>query len=255
MPLSLQDKVAIVTGSSRGIGRAIAERYAKAGAHVVISSRKIAACEPVAEAIRTAGGSAIAVECHVGKSDQLERLVVETKRAFGGVDILVCNAATNPVFGPLQDVSDEAFDKVLQVNLRSTFQLCKLTLPAIAQRGGGSVIFISSIAGLHGSLALGAYGVSKAAEFSLARSLAVEWGRQHIRVNCIAPGLVRTDFAKALWENPELLERVETRTPLGRIGEPDDIAGIAQFLASPDSAFITGQVLVADGGATISDPL
>ena len=150
MPLSLQDKVAIVTGSSRGIGRAIAERYAKAGAHVVISSRKIAACEPVAEAIRTAGGSAIAVECHVGKSDQLERLVVETKRAFGGVDILVCNAATNPVFGPLQDVSDEAFDKVLQVNLRSTFQLCKLTLPAIAQRGGGSVIFISSIAGLHG---------------------------------------------------------------------------------------------------------
>jgi NAD(P)-dependent dehydrogenase (short-subunit alcohol dehydrogenase family) len=252
---TLEGKVAVITGSSRGIGRAIAERYAKEGAKVVVSSRKLAACQPVAEAIRAAGGTALALECHVGKREQLEQLVAETTRTYGGIDVLVCNAATNPVFGPLQDVSDEAFDKILQVNLRSTFQLCKLVLPDMAKRGGGSVVLISSIAGLHGSLAIAAYGVSKAAELSLARSLAVEWGRQSIRVNSIAPGLVRTDFARALWENPDLLAQVEARTPLGRIGEPEDIAGIALFLASNDSRFITGQTLVADGGATIADPL
>ncbi len=253
--MRLKGKVAVVTGSSRGIGRAIAERFAREGARVVISSRKLAACEAVAEGIRQAGGEAIAVECHVGRKEQLEHLVAETHKAFGGLDVLVCNAATNPIFGPLQDCPDDAFDKVFQTNVRATFQLCKLAIPGLVARGGGSVILLSSIAGLHGSLVLGAYAMSKAAELSLARSLAVEWGRSKVRVNSIAPGLVRTDFAKALWENPELLAQIENRTPLGRIGEPADIAGVALFLASDDSAFVTGQTLVTDGGATVTDPL
>lgn len=251
----LAGKVAVITGSSRGIGKAIAEHFARAGAKVVISSRKLEACEPVAAALRGQGYEAVAIACHVGRKADLEQLVAGTRKAFGGLDLLVCNAATNPVFGPLQDLPDDAFDKILGTNLRGTLQLCQLAIPVMAAGGGGSVIVISSVVAFQGSLALGAYGISKAAEISLCRNLAVEWGPRQVRVNAIAPGLVRTDFAKALWENGELMERVQTRTPLGRIGDPDDIAEVALFLASPASRFITGQVIVADGGLTITDPL
>ncbi len=248
----LSGKVCVVTGSSRGIGRAIVEAFARAGGRVVVSSRSAEACAPVAEAIRAEGGEALAVPCHIGRKDQLEALVAETRKTWGGVDVLVCNAAINPTYGPLAELSDAAFDKIMATNVRSTVQLCNLVLPDMAQAGGGAVILLSSIAGLRGSTTIGAYGMSKAAEAALARNLALEWGPRNVRVNAIAPGLVRTDFARALWEDPARLERAETRTPLRRIGEPEDIAGIAVFLASRAGAYVTGQTLVADGGETIS---
>ena len=248
----LKGQVAIVTGSSRGIGRSIAEHLARAGAKVVISSRKAEACEAVAEAIRAAGGEAIAVPCHVGHKDELEALVKATLDQWGRIDVLVCNAATNPAFGPLASLTDEAFDKIMGTNVKATLQLCNMVLPQMAQRGSGVVILVSSIAALRGSDVLGAYGVSKAAEAALTRSLAVEWGPKGVRVNAIAPGVIKTDFARALWEDPERRKRTEARTPLRRIGEPDDIGGIALFLASRAAAHITGQLIVADGGETIA---
>ncbi len=248
----LTGKVAVVTGSSRGIGRAIAEAYAKAGAKVVVSSRKEEACKPVVEAIAAAGGEAMALACHVGRREQLEALVAATKERFGGIDILVCNAATNPVYGPMSQADDAVFDKIMATNVRSVFQLCNMVCPDMAARGGGSVIVISSIAGLRGSTSIGLYGVSKAAEAQLARNLAVEWGPKGIRVNAIAPGLVRTDFARALLEDPQRLKRSEERNPLRRVGEPEDIAGVALFLAGRGSAYVTGQTIVADGGETVS---
>jgi dehydrogenase/reductase SDR family protein 4 len=250
--LDLKGKVAVITGSTRGIGRAIAESYARAGARVVISSRKPEACEAAASEIREAGGEAMAVAAHVGRKPELEALVARVRQAWGGIDILVCNAATNPTYGPLHTIGDEAWEKVLTTNLTSVFWLTGMVIPGMAERGGGSVILISSIAGLRGSTVIGAYGVSKAAEAQLARNLAVEWGPQGVRVNAIAPGLVRTDFARALWEDPQRLERAENRTPLRRIGEPEDIAGVALFLASDLSRYVTGQTIVADGGETIS---
>ncbi|MEO1192979.1 MAG: SDR family oxidoreductase [Pseudomonadota bacterium] len=251
-PFDLTGKVAIVTGSSRGIGRAIAEAYAAAGAKVLVSSRSAEACAPVVAAIEAAGGTALATGCHVGKPDQQEALVALAQEAFGGIDILVCNAATNPVYGPMHQASDAVFDKIMATNVRSVFQLCNLTCPMMAARGGGSVVIISSIAGLRGSEVIGLYGVSKAAEAQLARNLAVEWGPKGIRVNAIAPGLVRTDFAKALLDDPVRLKRSEERNPLRRVGEPEDIAGVALFLAGPGSAYVTGQTIVADGGETVS---
>lgn len=250
--LDLKGKVAVITGSTRGIGRAIAESYARAGARVVISSRKPEACEAAASAIREAGGEAMAVAAHVGRKPELEALVARVRQAWGAIDILVCNAATNPTYGPLHTIGDEAWEKVLTTNLTSVFWLTGMVIPGMAERGGGSVILISSIAGLRGSAVIGAYGVSKAAEAQLARNLAVEWGPHGVRVNAIAPGLVRTDFARALWEDPQRLERAENRTPLRRIGEPEDIAGVALFLASDLSRYVTGQTIVADGGETIS---
>jgi NAD(P)-dependent dehydrogenase (short-subunit alcohol dehydrogenase family) len=248
----LSGRTAIVTGSSRGIGRAIAETLAQAGAKVVVSSRKAEACETVVAAIKKDGGSAISVPCNVGHKDQLAALVAETRRQFGTIDILICNAAVNPYFGPLAEIPDEAYDRTMNSNVRSNLWLCQMVIPDMAARHDGAIVIISSIAGLKGSSTLGVYGISKAADFQLARNLAVEWGKHNIRVNCIAPGLVKTDFAKALWENPEMLERRLAATPLGRIGEPEDIAGIALLLASPAASFITGQVIVADGGVTIS---
>lgn len=248
----LDGKVAIVTGSSRGIGRSIAEHLAAYGARVVISSRKQGACEDVAQAIRANGGQAIAVPANIGEKPQLEQLVAETRRQLGPVDILVCNAASNPYYGPMAGLPDEAFDKILQNNVLANHWLANLVLPEMAQRKAGVVIIVSSIGGLKGSATLGAYGISKAADMQLARNLAVEWGKHNIRVNCIAPGLVKTDFARALWENPQLLARTEAMTPLGRIGDPDDIGGIAVFLAARAGAFITGQTIVADGGITIT---
>lgn len=248
----LKDKVVIVTGSSRGIGRSIAEVFAEAGAKIVVSSRTQEACMPVVEAIAAAGGEAIAVPCHIGKKDELQNLTDKTIAAWGRIDILVCNAAINPTFGPLSELTDEAFDKIMGTNVRSTFNLCNMVLPGMAENGGGSVVILSSIAGIRGNGVIGAYGMSKAAEAALARNLAVEWGPKNIRVNALAPGLVKTDFARALWEDPKRLARAENQTPLRRIGRPEDIAGVALFLAADASAYVTGQTIVADGGETIS---
>ena len=248
----LTGKVAVVTGSSRGIGRSIAAHLARAGARVVISSRKAPACEEVVQAIRQSGGDAIAIAANIGDKPQLENLVAETRKAWGRIDILVCNAASNPYFGPMSGLPDDAFYKILHNNIVANHWLANLVLPEMAQRKDGAVIIVSSIGGLKGSSSLGAYAISKAADMQLARNLAIEWGRHNIRVNCIAPGLVRTDFARALWENPDTLRHYESRTPLGRIGEPDDIGGIAVFLASRAGAFVTGQTIVADGGVTIA---
>jgi NAD(P)-dependent dehydrogenase (short-subunit alcohol dehydrogenase family) len=248
----LKGRVALITGSSRGIGRAIAERMAQAGAKVVISSRKQDACDEVAEGIRAAGGEAVALACNISTKPELESLVARTREAFGKIDVLVCNAAVNPHFGPTQEIPDSAFQKVLDCNIRSNHWLCQLVIPEMAERRDGSVLIVSSIGGLKGSDKLGTYGLSKAADMALTRNLAYEWGPRNVRVNCIAPGIVRTDFAKALWENPEIYEQAIQRYPLRRIGEPDEIAGTAIFLASAAGSFITGQTIVVDGGATIT---
>ncbi len=247
----LNGKVAIVTGSTRGIGRATAEHLARAGARVVISSRKADACEKVAGELAAQGLEVMAVPCHVAHKDQLHNLVDQTLAQWGRLDILVCNAATNPVYGPLSEMTDEAYDKIMDTNVRGTFWLCNRAIPEIARQGGGSVILLSSIAGIRGNDVIGIYGVSKAAEAGLARHLAVEWGPRGVRINAIAPGLIETDFARALLDNPDWRDRAEQRTPLRRIGQPEDIAGVALFLASDASAFMTGQLIVADGGETI----
>ena len=246
---SLKGRTALITGSSRGIGRAIAERMAQAGARVVVSSRKQDACEEVVKAIRDAGGEAIAVPCNISTKPELETLVARTREAFGKIDILVCNAAVNPHYGSTQEIPDSAFQKVLDCNIRSNHWLCQLVIPEMAERRDGAVIIVSSIGGLKGSSSLGTYGLSKAADMALARNLAVEWGPRNVRVNCIAPGIIRTDFAKALWDNPETYNNAIARYPLRRIGEADEIAGTAIYLASAAGSFITGQTLVVGGGA------
>jgi NAD(P)-dependent dehydrogenase (short-subunit alcohol dehydrogenase family) len=251
-PFDLTGRTAIVTGSSRGIGRSIAETMALMGARVVVSSRKAEACEPVAAAIRERGWEALVIPCNISRKAEVEALVEGTERQWGPVDILVCNAAVNPVYGPLGDLTDEAFDKIMGANVKSNLWLCNRVIPGMAERGGGAIIIVSSIAGLRGTEMIGAYGISKAADFALARNLAVEWGPRNVRVNCIAPGLVKTDFARALWEDEARLAERNAYTPLRRIGAPDEIGGVAAFLASPAASFITGQVIVADGGVTIA---
>jgi NAD(P)-dependent dehydrogenase (short-subunit alcohol dehydrogenase family) len=247
----LTGKVAIVTGSTKGIGKAIAERLAEHGAKVAISSRKAAACEAVAAEINAKHpGAAIAVPANISSKDDLSRLVDETRAAFGKVDILVCNAASNPYYGPMSGISDEAFQKILGNNIVSNHWLVQLVAPEMAQRRDGAIVIVSSIGGLRGSGVLGAYCISKAADMQLARNLAQELSPHNIRVNCIAPGLVKTDFARALWDTPEAEVRASSGTPLRRLGEPDDIAGAAVFLASRAGAWTTGQTIVVDGGAT-----
>ncbi|HEX6840645.1 MAG TPA: SDR family oxidoreductase [Stellaceae bacterium] len=248
----LTGKTAVITGSSRGIGRAIAEQMALLGANVVVSSRKAEPCEEVVAGIKKAGGKAIAIPAHIGDKTALQGLVDKTRQTFGKIDVLVCNAAVNPYFGPLAGISDDAFDRIMDSNIRSNLWLCNMVIPEMAKRKDGSVIIVSSIGGLRGSSMLGAYGISKAADMQLARSLAVEWGSSNIRVNAIAPGLVKTDFARALWENKELLAQTLKQSPLGIIGEPVDIAGAAILLASSAGRFITGQTFVIDGGVTIA---
>ncbi len=248
----LTGKVAIVTGSSRGIGKAIAERLAEHGAKVAISSRKAGACEEVAASINAAHpGAAIAVPANISSKEDLQHLVDKTRKAFGKVDILVCNAASNPYYGPMAGISDDQFRKILDNNIVSNHWLIQMVEPEMRERKDGSIIIVSSIGGLRGSTVIGAYNVSKAADMQLARNLAHEYGPDNIRVNCIAPGLVKTDFAKALWDTPEAEVRSSQFTPLRRLGEPDDIAGAAVFLASRAGAWITGQTLVVDGGVTI----
>ncbi len=249
-PFDLTGRVAVITGSSRGIGRASAELLAKLGARVVISSRKVDACQEVAEGIRKAGGDAHVIPCNISRRDEVELLIKGATLHYGRIDILVCNAAVNPYYGPLLDIKDEAFDKIMASNVKSNIWLCALAIPPMAARGSGSVVIISSIGGLRGSTVIGAYGISKAADFALCRSLAGEWGPKGVRVNCVAPGLVRTDFARALWEDEERLKHRCATTPLRRIGEPDEIAGAVAYLGSDASSFMTGQTIVVDGGVT-----
>jgi NAD(P)-dependent dehydrogenase (short-subunit alcohol dehydrogenase family) len=250
----LSGKVALVTGSTKGIGEAIVRRLAEHGAKVVVSSRKADACNRVAEEINRERGKevAIPIPCNINYKEQLQNLVVQTRTQWGKIDVLVCNAALNPYFGPQMEIPDEAFDKIMGANVRSNHWLCQLVLPEMVERRDGSVVIVSSIGGLRGSPVLGVYCISKAADFQLARNIAVEYGPHNVRANCIAPGLVKTDFARALWDNPEILKRSTANAPLRRIGEPDEIAGAAVFLASKAGAFMTGQVIVIDGGVTIA---
>ncbi len=249
----LSGKVALVTGSTKGIGEAIVHRLAEHGAKVVVSSRKADACDKVAADINAARGGdvAIPVACNINYKEQINNLVAKTREKWGRIDILVCNAALNPYYGPQMEIPDEAFDKIMGANVRSNHWLCQMTLPEMKERKDGSVIIVSSIGGLRGSPVIGAYCISKAADFQLARNIAVEYGPYNVRANCIAPGLVKTDFARALWENPDTLKRSTAGAPLRRIGEPDEIAGAAVFLASKAGSFMTGQSIVIDGGATI----
>lgn len=249
----LASRTAIITGSSRGIGRAIAEQFSAHGANVVISSRKFDACQQVADAINATGGpgQAVPIAASISSKEDLQRLVKETREAFGKIDILVCNAATNPYYGPMSGISDEQFRKVLENNLLANHWIIQMVAPEMIERGKGSIIIISSIGGLTSSATIGAYNISKAADFQLARNLSNEFGPSGVRVNCIAPGLVRTDFARALWEDPPTLELMTRYVPLRRIGEPQELAGAAVYLASDASTFVTGQILIVDGGATV----
>jgi len=248
----LTGKVALVSGSTKGIGLSIATQFALHGARVVISSRKAAECDRVTAELRARGLDATSIPCDVGRKEQVEHLVQATLEQLGRIDILVCNAATSTHYGPMGKASEEAWDKIMAVNLKSVWQLTSLVIPQMAERKDGAVIFVSSIAGLKGNPIIGLYGVTKAALFGVTRNLATEWGPSNVRVNAIAPGLVKTDFARALWEDETNRTAREAATPLRRIGEPDDIGGIAVLLASRAGSFITGQVIVADGGVTIA---
>jgi NAD(P)-dependent dehydrogenase (short-subunit alcohol dehydrogenase family) len=250
----LTGKSAIITGSSRGIGRAIAEAMADQGARVVISSRKPGPCQEVADGInkKHGDGTAIAIPANISSKEDLQAMVDETNKSFGKIDIVVCNAASNPYYGPMGGITDDAFTKILQNNIISNHWLIQMCAPQMRERKDGAVIIVSSIGGLRASPVIGAYNISKAADFQLARNLAAEFGVDNIRVNCIAPGLIKTDFAKALWDNPDTLKRALTGTPLKRIGEPEEIAGAAVYLASKAGSYMTGQMLVVDGGATVT---
>jgi NAD(P)-dependent dehydrogenase (short-subunit alcohol dehydrogenase family) len=247
----LSGKVAIVTGASRGIGQAIAEHLAQAGARVVLASRKQDSLDGVAANIKARGGEAMAVAAHTGEKATLKALVDKTIDTWGKVDILVNNAATNPHFGPVLDAEDSMWQKTLEVNLMGNVWLCQQVVPQMRENGGGSIINVASIAGIRPGMLQGIYSMTKAAVISLTQTLAMELGADGIRVNAIAPGLVQTRFARALWENDSLMNQVIPRTPLGRIGQPEEIAAIALWLASDLSSFATGETFVVDGGLTL----
>ena len=248
----LSGKIALITGSSRGIGKSIAQQMAAHGAKVVISSRKAPACDEVADAINAehGEGTAIAVAASISSKEDLQGLVRTTNEQLGEVDILVCNAASNPYYGPMEGIADEQFEKILSNNVISNHWLIQQVAPGMRNRKEGAIIIVTSIGGMIGSTTIGAYNISKAADFQLARNLAAEFGVDNVRVNCIAPGLIKTDFARALWEDPKNLELVTATAPLKRIGLPEEVAGAAVFLAASAGNFVTGQSIVVDGGVT-----
>ena len=248
----LTGKVAVITGATKGIGKAIAMRFAEHGANVVVSSRKQDACEAVAGEINETYGDgqerAVAIACNISYREQLEALVARSRERFGRIDILVCNAALNPYFGPAKDIPESAYDRIMDANVKSNFQLCNMVLPEMVERRDGVIIVVSSIGGLRGNPVIGVYCLSKAADMQIVRNISAEYGQFNIRANCIAPGLVRTDFARALWENEEILKQAVEGSAMKRIGEPDEIAGAAVFLASAAGSFVSGQTLIVDGG-------
>lgn len=248
----LSGKVAVVTGSTKGIGKAMAEALAAGGATVVISSRKEDACRSVAKEFEARGEHAVPIPCNISRREELERLVAETHKACGPIDVLVCNAGINPFHGSSLDIPDSAFEKILKANIESPHWLCQLVIPEMRQRQDGAIIMVASIGGIRGSTKLGAYAASKAAMMQLTRNLATEFGPDNIRVNCVAPGLVKTDFARVLWEDPELSATRIAETPLRRLGESVDCGGIAVYLASRAGAWTTGQTIAVDGGVTIA---
>lgn len=247
----LRGKVAIVTGASKGIGEDIARLFARFGAKVVVSSRKQDALDELASDIRAQGGDATGIAAHVGDMDQLAQLVSKTIATYGGIDILVNNAASNPVFGPSLDCDELAFDKIMQANVKAPFELSKRCYPSMKARGGGSIIMMSSIAGDTPDPGLGIYSVSKASLNMLTKVLAKEWGPDGIRVNAIAPGLIKTKFSQALWQNEKILDHFVGRLPIARMGTTDEISPLALFLASSASSYSTGSVFYADGGTVI----
>ena len=249
----LTGKNAIITGSSKGIGKSIAKAMAQQGANVVISSRKADVCEATAEEINSMSfpGTAIVIPCNISDKTALEMLVEETRSQLGQIDILVCNAASNPFFGSIKDIPDDAFEKIMNNNIKSNHNLCQMVIPEMMERKDGSIIIVSSIGGLNASPVIGAYNISKAADIMLVKNYALEFGQYNIRTNAIAPGLFRTDFAKALWENPEILKQSTATCPMKRIGEPDEIGGAAVFLASQAGSFVNGHTLVIDGGTVV----
>ncbi|MEE8392499.1 MAG: SDR family oxidoreductase [Anaerolineae bacterium] len=249
---SLDRKVALITGASRGIGRAIALRLAQAGAKVVVSSRKMENVQPVADEIKTAGGESLAVQAHVGRPDDVTALVAQTVETFGRIDVVVNNAATNPHFGPLLTAEEWQWDKILDTNVKSVFRVCKAVVPHMEAQGGGKIINVASIAGLRPSGGMGVYSVSKAAMIMLTQVLAMELGHANIQVNAIAPGVIKTRFSQVLWQTPQIAEPILNSLPLSRFGEPEDVAGLALYLASPASDYVTGAVFVVDGGMNVA---
>lgn len=249
---SLEGKVALVTGASRGIGRAIALRLANAGAKVVVSSRKLEGVQVVADEIAAGGGQALAVQAHVGRPEEVTALVARTVEAFGRIDIAVNNAATNPHFGPLLTADEGQWDKILSTNARGPFYVCRAVVPYMQTQGGGKILNVASIAGLRPSPGMGLYSISKAALIALTQVLALELGPANIQVNAIAPGVIRTRFSQALWQTPQVADAILAHLPLGRFGEPEDVAGLALYLTSPAADYVTGAVFVVDGGLSIA---
>ena len=244
----LDDKVALVTGASKGIGEAMARGLAEFGAKVVVNSRKQEAVDSVAATLCSQGLEATAIAANTGDTQEIHYLVDKTVETYGGLDIVINNAAANPVFGSIEKTNERAFDKIIDVNLKGPFELCKKAYPILKKRGGGSIINISSIGGITPEEFIGIYSVSKAAIISLTQAMAQDWGADNIRVNAICPGLIETKFSEALWTDEEILGRFLKKIPLGRTGRPEDIAGLAVFLASDAAAYCTGGVYTADGG-------
>ena len=249
---SLEGKVAVITGASRGIGRAIALRLAGAGAKVVVSSRKLEGVQAVADEVKSAGGEALAVQAHVGRPDDVTALVAQTVETFGRVDVAVNNAATNPHFGPVLTADEGQWDKILDTNLKSVFRMCKAVAPQMEKQGGGKIINLASVAGLRPSPGMGVYSVSKAGVIMLTQVLATELGHTNIQVNAIAPGVIKTRFSRVLWQTPQIADPILGALPLGRFGEPEDVAGLALYLASPASDYVTGGVFLVDGGMNVT---
>ena len=252
---SLEGKVAVITGASRGIGRAIALRLAQAGAKVVVSSRKLEHVQPVADEIKAAGGEALAIQAHVGRTDEVQALVKQTMETFGQIDVAVNNAGTNPHFGPLLSADEGQWDKILDTNLKGAFRVCQAVAPHMEAQGGGKIINVASIAGLRPSPGMGVYSVSKAALIMLTQVLAMELGHAGIQVNAIAPGVIKTRFSRVLWQTEQIAGPILAHLPLARFGEPEDVAGLALYLASPASDYVTGAVFVVDGGMNVASGL